>query len=227
MSNPVLTDAIDRLARGQDLTADEAARVLREVMEGNASEAETAGFLIALRTKGETVDEIAGLAATMRALALRGRRRRRPGRHRRHRRRAAHLQRVDHRGVRRRGGRLPRGQARQPLGHQPVRVGRRARGAWAPASTWSPARSPSASRRSASASCSRPSTTRRCGTWCPVRRALGVRTIFNFLGPLTNPAGAKRQVIGVSDPDKLETLAAALGATRHRVRPGSVERRWT
>ena len=44
----------------------------------------------------------------------------------------------------------------------------------------------------------------------PVRKALGVRTIFNFLGPLTNPAGARRQVIGVSDPSKLETLAAAL-----------------
>jgi len=44
----------------------------------------------------------------------------------------------------------------------------------------------------------------------PVRKALGVRTIFNFLGPLTNPAGAKRQVIGVSDPTKLETLASAL-----------------
>jgi anthranilate phosphoribosyltransferase len=44
----------------------------------------------------------------------------------------------------------------------------------------------------------------------PVRRALGVRTIFNFLGPLTNPAGARRQVIGVSDASKLETLASAL-----------------
>jgi anthranilate phosphoribosyltransferase len=44
----------------------------------------------------------------------------------------------------------------------------------------------------------------------PVRKALGVRTIFNFLGPLTNPAGARRQVIGVSDPTKLETIAAAL-----------------
>src|ERR671933_818933 len=45
----------------------------------------------------------------------------------------------------------------------------------------------------------------------PVRKELGVRTIFNFLGPLTNPAGARRQVIGVSDPRYLETLAAALG----------------
>ena len=48
MSNPVLTDAIDRLANGRDLSADEAARVLREVMEGNAEEAEIAGFLIGL-----------------------------------------------------------------------------------------------------------------------------------------------------------------------------------
>jgi anthranilate phosphoribosyltransferase len=44
----------------------------------------------------------------------------------------------------------------------------------------------------------------------PVRRELGVRTIFNFLGPLTNPAGATRQLIGVSDPAYLETIAAAL-----------------
>jgi anthranilate phosphoribosyltransferase len=44
----------------------------------------------------------------------------------------------------------------------------------------------------------------------PVRKELAVRTIFNFLGPLTNPAGATRQVIGVSDPRYLETIAAAL-----------------
>jgi anthranilate phosphoribosyltransferase len=44
----------------------------------------------------------------------------------------------------------------------------------------------------------------------PVRKQLAVRTIFNFLGPLTNPAGAQRQVIGVSDPGFLETMAGAL-----------------
>jgi anthranilate phosphoribosyltransferase len=44
----------------------------------------------------------------------------------------------------------------------------------------------------------------------PVRKELAVRTIFNFLGPLTNPAGATRQVIGVSDPGFLETIAGAL-----------------
>jgi anthranilate phosphoribosyltransferase len=41
------------------------------------------------------------------------------------------------------------------------------------------------------------------------RREIGVRTVFNLLGPLTNPAGARAQVIGVADPSKLETLAAA------------------
>jgi anthranilate phosphoribosyltransferase len=44
----------------------------------------------------------------------------------------------------------------------------------------------------------------------PVRKELAVRTIFNFLGPLTNPAGATRQLIGVSDPAFVDTIAGAL-----------------
>jgi anthranilate phosphoribosyltransferase len=44
----------------------------------------------------------------------------------------------------------------------------------------------------------------------PVRKELAVRTIFNFLGPLTNPAGARRQLIGVADPDFLDVMAGAL-----------------
>jgi anthranilate phosphoribosyltransferase len=54
----------------------------------------------------------------------------------------------------------------------------------------------------------------------PVRKSLGVRTIFNVLGPLTNPAGAKRQLMGVFSPDLTETIAAVLGrlgATRAMV----------
>src|SRR5437588_1019438 len=69
MPNDILTRAIDALAYGRDLTADETSHVLAEIMHGEVSETQIAGFLIALRTKGETVDELAGLARTMRELA--------------------------------------------------------------------------------------------------------------------------------------------------------------
>jgi anthranilate phosphoribosyltransferase len=46
----------------------------------------------------------------------------------------------------------------------------------------------------------------------PIRAELGFRTVFNLLGPLSNPAGAKRQVLGVYDPRLLEPLARVLGA---------------
>src|SRR3977135_3600763 len=71
MPNEIVTNAIDRVASRIDLSSEEAAAVLREIMEGRVSEAQSAGFLIALRTKGETVDEVAGLAATMRDLGTR------------------------------------------------------------------------------------------------------------------------------------------------------------
>src|SRR3954469_22530523 len=69
MPNDVITRAIDALASGQDLPREQTGAVLGEIMRGDASETQIAAFLIALRTKGETVDELAGLAGTMRALA--------------------------------------------------------------------------------------------------------------------------------------------------------------
>ena len=69
MPNDILTRAIDALASGHDLPREQAGAVLGEIMRGDASESQIAAFLIALRTKGETVDELAGLAGTMRALA--------------------------------------------------------------------------------------------------------------------------------------------------------------
>src|ERR1700720_3936148 len=69
MPNPVLTNAIDALAARRDLSSREASEVLAEIMRGEVSETQIAAFLIALRTKGETVEELAGLAYTMRELA--------------------------------------------------------------------------------------------------------------------------------------------------------------
>jgi anthranilate phosphoribosyltransferase len=54
----------------------------------------------------------------------------------------------------------------------------------------------------------------------PIRGELGFRTIFNLLGPMANPAGAKRQLVGVPAPRFVEPLARALGAL-------GVERAWT
>jgi anthranilate phosphoribosyltransferase len=210
VSNPVLTNAIDRLAGGHDLAAEEAARVLREVMAGNATEAETAGFLIALRTKGETVEEIAGLAATMRDLAL-------PVR--------AKGDLVDTAGT---GGGRPTFNVSTTAaliaagaGCRVAKHGNR--------SATSQCGSADVLEALGARIDLEPEDVAACieevgfgfmfapkhhaamKHVVPVRKALGVRTIFNFLGPLTNPAGARRQVIGVSDPAKLETMAAALG----------------
>src|SRR3954452_23355276 len=69
MPTETLTAAIDAVASRKDLSREEAAAVLAEIMDGDASETQIAAFLIALRTKGETEDELAGLAQTMRAYA--------------------------------------------------------------------------------------------------------------------------------------------------------------
>jgi anthranilate phosphoribosyltransferase len=209
VSNPVLTDAIDRLATGRDLSADEAGRVLREIMEDNASEPEIAGFLIGLRSKGETVQEIAGLAATMRELAL-------PVR--------VKGDLVDTAGTG--GGRLTFNVSTTAAfiaagaGCRVAKHGNRsATSQCGSADVLEALGARIDLEPDAVAACieevgfgfmfapKHHAATRHV---VPVRKALGVRTIFNFLGPLTNPAGAKRQVIGVSDPSKLETLALAL-----------------
>jgi anthranilate phosphoribosyltransferase len=210
VSNPVLTSAIDRIASGKDLGADEASRVLREVMEGNASEAETAGFLMALRTKGESVQEIAGLAATMRALALRV---------------EAGDELVDTAGT---GGGRPTFNVSTTAALVAAGAGCRV-AKHGNRSATSQCGSADVLEALGARIDLEPDEVARCVEAVgfgfmfapkhhaamkyvvPVRKALGVRTIFNFLGPLTNPAGARRQVIGVSDPTKIETLAAALG----------------
>ena len=210
MPDSLLTPAIDRLASGHDLGSDEAAAVLREIMEGNASDAQTAAFLIALRTKGETVGEIVGLARTMRELAL-------PVRPRRDdlldtagtgggaltfnvSTTAALVAAAAGCAVAKHGNRSSTSQC----GSADVLEALGARIDLAP---------------EAIASCIdelgfgfmfAPLHHPAMRHVMPVRKALGVRTIFNFLGPLTNPAGAARQVIGVSDVAYVDVVAAAL-----------------
>src|SRR6266545_2484056 len=69
MPNEILTRAIDEICSGTHLTADHVSAVLDEIMEGRAADVQTGAFLVALRTKGETVAELVELARTMRHLA--------------------------------------------------------------------------------------------------------------------------------------------------------------
>jgi anthranilate phosphoribosyltransferase len=210
LPNPTLTQAIDRLAAGVDLSADDAAAVLREVMEGNASEAQSAAFLIALRTKGETVQEIAGLARTMRALAERV---------------EAGEGLVDTAGT---GGGRPTFNVSTTAAFIAAGAGcrvakhgnRSATSQCGSADVLEALGGRIDLEPGAVAECIddvgfgfmfAPLHHRAMRHVVPVRKELAVRTIFNFLGPLTNPAEARHQVIGVSDPSKLATMAAALG----------------
>ena len=210
MPNAILTRAIDALASRRDLSADETAEVLGEIMNGEVSEIQIAGFLIALRTKGETIDELTGLARTMRALA-------------------AHVptEREDLLDTSGTGG----GKLTFNVSTTAALIAAGAGCAVAKHGNRS-ATSLSGSADLLEALGARidltPEGVARCIEEAgfgfmfapahhqatrfvvPVRRELAVKTIFNLLGPLTNPAGAQRQLIGVSDASFLETIAGAL-----------------
>src|ERR1051325_4306582 len=67
----MIRDSIATVAAGHDLSEADAARVMTEIMEGEATPAQIGAFLTALRIKGETIDELTGMARTMRDKALR------------------------------------------------------------------------------------------------------------------------------------------------------------
>jgi anthranilate phosphoribosyltransferase len=217
MPNDILTRAIDELCDGTHLTADHTSAALAEIMEGRASEVQTAAFLIALRAKGETVSELVGLARTMRSLA-------------------AHVE-IDGRGLVDTAG----------TGGGPTTFNISTTAALIAAGAGcSVAKhgNRSATSRSGSADVLEalgvdielsPAEVATCieevgfgfmfapkhhkamAHVVPVRKELAVRTIFNFLGPLTNPAGASAHLLGVSDRTYQEIIAEALvqlGCTR-------------
>jgi anthranilate phosphoribosyltransferase len=210
MPNAVLTQAIDALASRRDLTQEQAGEVLAEIMEGNATDTQIAAFLIALRTKGETVDELAGLAATMRAFAT-------PVRTRRD-------DLVDTAGT---GGGRPSFNVSTTAALIAAGAGcalakHGNRSATSLSGSADVLEALGANIQLSAEAVGRcideagfgfmfaPAHHQATRYVVPVRKELAVRTIFNFLGPLTNPAGARRQLVGVADPSYLDTIAGAL-----------------
>jgi anthranilate phosphoribosyltransferase len=210
MPNDILTRAIDEVSAGTHLTADHTSAALAEIMEGRASEVQTAAFLISLRTKGETVSELVGLARTMRQLA-------------------AHVE-IDKPDLLDTAG----------TGGGPTTFNISTTAALIAAGAGcSVAKHGNRSATSKSGSADvlealgvdielSPEEVATCideigfgfmfapkhhaamAHVVPVRKELAVRTIFNFLGPLTNPAGASAHLLGVSDRAYQEIIADAL-----------------
>ena len=210
-------ELIEKLGRREDLTADEASAAMAEVMEGRAAPAQIAGLLIGLSMKGERPAEIVGLARTMREHAVKMTKRPASPGH------DAMVFDTCGTGGDRSGTFNISSCAAIVVAGCGVRVAKHG--------------NRSVSSRSGSADVfealgvkvtASPAVVERCLTEGgigfffaptfhpsmrhagPTRRDLGVRTAFNLLGPLTNPAGATRQLVGVPRPEFTELLARAL-----------------
>jgi anthranilate phosphoribosyltransferase len=204
-------ELIEKLMRREDLTSAEAAGAMAEVMEGRAADAQIAGLLVGLAMKGERPAEIVGLARTMRAHAVQISRR---------------YDRVFDScgtGGDRSGTFNISSCVALVVAACGVRVAKHGNRSVSSLSGSADVFESLGVRVSAS-----PAVVERCladarigfffaPTFHPsmrhasgARRALGVRTAFNLLGPLTNPAGATRQLVGVPRPEFTELLARAL-----------------
>jgi anthranilate phosphoribosyltransferase len=214
----VIQEALGRLLDGQDLDRDEARRVMGTIMQGEATPAQIGGFLVALRLKGETADEIAGCAEAMREHVL-------PVRPRRD-------DLVDTAGTGGDGARTFNISTAAALVAAAAGAGVAKHGNRAVSSSsgsadvlealgFSLELPPERIERSIDelgfgflfAPTHHPAMRHAA----PVRRELATRTVFNVLGPLTNPAGARAAVVGVYAPELVPTIADVLlrlGATR-------------
>ncbi len=219
-----IQSAIEAAVAGRSLSAEQAAAAMAEIMSGEATPAQFGALVTALRMKGETVDEIAGMASVMRQKSL-------------------HVKAdgiiVDTCGTGGDGSRsfnvsTTAAFVAAGAGIKVAKHGNRAMSG----STGSAdmldalgvkiALSPESVARCLNeigfgfmfAQTYHPSMRFAAGP----RREIGVRTVFNILGPLTNPAGADRQVIGVADPSTAEKMArvlAQLGSSEALVLHGS------
>ncbi|MEA2433040.1 MAG: anthranilate phosphoribosyltransferase [Actinomycetota bacterium] len=199
------------LLSGKDLSEHEASAAMTEIMEGAATPAQIAGFIVALRAKGETTDEIAGLVRTMRSFGE-------------HVNVAGEVLDTCGTGGDRAGTFNVSTAAAFVCAGAGVKVAKHGNRA--------------ASSRCGSADVLEamgvkidlpPHAVETCietagigFCFAPVfhpamrhaggtRRELGIATIFNFLGPLTNPAGARHQALGISDERMLHKMVDALG----------------
>jgi anthranilate phosphoribosyltransferase len=214
----VIQDALSALLDGRDLDRNEARRVMASIMDGEATPAQIGGFLVALRLKGETAEEIAGCAEAMREHVL-----------------AVKPQRgdlVDTAGTGGDGARTFNISTAAALVAAAAGAGVAKHGNRAVSSAsgsadvlealgFSLELEPERIERSIDelgfgflfAPTHHPAMRHAA----PVRRELAARTVFNVLGPLTNPAGARAQVVGVYAPELVPTIAdvlLSLGATR-------------
>ena len=208
--NALVTAAIEAVAGGRDLSVEESAAVLGEIMSERVSAVQIGAFLVALRTKGETIDELAGLARAMREVAI-----------------GVEVEReglLDTAGTG--GGRTSFNVSTTAAliaagaGCAVAKHGNRSATSLSGSADLLEALGARIDLDAAAvARCIEqagfgfmfaPAHHHATRSVAPVRSQLGVRTIFNFLGPLTNPAGARRQLIGVSDARYLETIAGAL-----------------
>jgi len=213
-----IQQALTRVLDGHNLTRSEAREVMGEIMRGEATPAQIAGFLVALRAKGETAEEIAGSAEAMREHVVPVR----PSRE----------DLVDTAGTGGDGAHTLNISTAAALvaaaaGAAVAKHGNRAVSSSSGSADvlealgfeleLPPERIASSIDELGFGFMFAPTHHPAMKHAAPVRRELATRTVFNVLGPLTNPAGARAQVVGVYAPGLVRTIAevlAQLGARR-------------
>jgi len=207
----MIREAIQKLASEEDLSRDEAFQTMNEIITGAASEAQISAFLMGMRLKGETIPEIAGCAQSMREKST-------PIMNQR-----AEI--IDTCGT---GGdgsgtfNISTSAAiiASAAGAIVAKHGNRAVSSQSGSADVlralginldiSPERVSQILDEVGITFLFAPQLHAAMKFAAPVRRDLGIRTIFNILGPLTNPAGARRQLLGVFNPSLTEVLACVL-----------------